>query len=95
LGNTASICSAAVISFTQALDEAVEVVLVENLIQSRVKRVGGTARQVLGCHPHRGLIRMPLSFAHRHRQHVVRGMDRVDPFRASDEGDCPREVRIP
>ena len=57
---------------TQSLDEAVEVVLVENLIQSRVERVGGTARQVLGCHPHRGLIRMPLSFAHRHRRSVVR-----------------------
>ncbi len=50
----------------QTLGEAVEVVLVENLIQSRVERVGGTARQVLRGHPHRGLLRMPPSFAHRH-----------------------------
>ena len=33
----------------QSLDESVEVVLVENPIQSRVERMGGTARQVLGA----------------------------------------------
>jgi hypothetical protein len=32
----------------RALDEAVEVVQVENLIQSRVERMGGAARQVVG-----------------------------------------------
>jgi hypothetical protein len=52
----------------QTLDEAVEVVLVEHLIQSRVERESGTARQVLSRHPHRRLLRVPLSFAHRHRR---------------------------
>jgi hypothetical protein len=52
--------------FAQTLDELVEVVLVENLIQSRVERMGGTPWQVLGRDPHRRLLRVPLSFAHRH-----------------------------
>jgi hypothetical protein len=30
----------------------------------------GTARQVLGCDPHRRLLRVPLSFAHRHQATV-------------------------
>lgn len=44
----------------------VEVVLVEDLIQARVERVGGTARQVVGGDPHRRLLRVALSLAHRH-----------------------------
>ena len=52
----------------EPFDVGVEVVLVENLIQSRVERMGGTARQVLGRHPHRALLRVPPSFAHRHRR---------------------------
>jgi hypothetical protein len=63
----------------QALDEAVEVVLVEDLIQSRVERMGGAARQVVGC-PH-----IEACFACRRRlriaigDSVVRRIDRVDP----------------
>ena len=45
-------------SVAQAFDEAVEVVLIEDLIQSNVKRMRGTARQVLGRHPHRRLLRI-------------------------------------
>jgi len=45
---------------------AVEVMLIEDLIQSRVERMRDAARQVLGRHPHRGLRRVPPSFAHRH-----------------------------
>ena len=55
-------------SLAQAFDEPVEVVLVEDLIQSRVERMRGTARQILGRHPHRCLLRVPPSFAHRHRR---------------------------
>ena len=43
-------------SLAQSFDISVEVVLIENLIQSRVERMGGTARQVLGRHPHRRLL---------------------------------------
>ena len=53
---------------TEPLDEAVEVVLIEHLIESRVEGVAGTAGQVLRRHPHRRLLRTPLSFAHRHRR---------------------------
>jgi len=52
-------------SLTEAFDVPVEVVLVEDLIQSPVERMGGTPRQVFGRHPHRRLFRMPPSFAHR------------------------------
>jgi hypothetical protein len=30
--------------------------------------MGGTSGQVLSGHPHRRLLRVPLSFAHRHRR---------------------------
>ena len=50
----------------QTFDESVEIVLVEDLIQARVERMGGTARQILRRHPHRRLIRLPFSFTHRH-----------------------------
>jgi hypothetical protein len=50
-------------------DVAVEIVLIENLIQSSVERMRGTPRQILGRHPHRLLSRV-LSFAHRHRATV-------------------------
>ena len=45
-----------------------EVVLIEDLIQTCVERMGDTARQVLSRHPHRRLLRPPSSFAHRHRR---------------------------
>jgi hypothetical protein len=41
---------------------------VEDLIQARVERVCGAARQVLRGHPHRRLRWTPSSFAHRHRR---------------------------
>jgi hypothetical protein len=52
----------------QPFDVPVEIMLIENLIQSRVERMGGAPRQVLGRHPHRRLLRTPSSFAHRHRR---------------------------
>jgi hypothetical protein len=54
-------------SLTEAFDVPVEVVLVEDLIQSPVERMGCTPRQIFGRHPHRCLLRMSPSFAHRHR----------------------------
>jgi hypothetical protein len=54
----------------QLLDEAVEVVLVKNQIQARVERMRGTPRQVLSGDPHRRLLRVSLSFAHRHARPV-------------------------
>src|SRR5262249_45053989 len=52
----------------QPFDVPVEIMLIENLIQSRVERMSGAPRQVLGRHPHRSLRRTPSSFAHRHRR---------------------------
>ena len=63
----------------ELFDVPVEIVRVEDLIQTRVKRMGGAPRQIAGRHPHRRLFRTPSSFAHRHRRRVVRGIDRVDP----------------
>jgi hypothetical protein len=57
-------------SLAQSFDVAVEIVLIENLIQSYVERMRGTPRQILGRHPHRRLFRVPLSFAHRYRATV-------------------------
>jgi hypothetical protein len=54
-------------ALAESFDVPVEVVLVEDLIQARVERMCGTARKVLGGQPHRCLLRMPFSFAHRHR----------------------------
>jgi len=51
----------------RALDVPIEVMLVEDLVQSGVERMRGAARQALGSCPHRRLVRVPLSFAHRHR----------------------------
>jgi hypothetical protein len=48
----------------------IEVMVVEDLIQSRVERVRGTARQVLRRYPHRRLSWMQSSFAHRQRATV-------------------------
>ena len=55
-------------ALAQAFDERIEVVLVKNLIQSHVEGMRGTARQILGRHPHRILLRVPASSAHRHRR---------------------------
>jgi hypothetical protein len=55
-------------SLAQAFDVVVEIVLIEDLIQSRVERMRGTPRQVLGRHPHRRLLRVKFSFTHRHRR---------------------------
>ena len=52
----------------ESFDVPVEVMLVEDLIQSRVERMRGSLRQVLRRHPHRRLRRVPPSFAHRHRR---------------------------
>jgi hypothetical protein len=57
----------------------VEAVLVEYLIEPRVERMRIAAWQALRCDPHRRLLRVPFSFAHRHRDSVVRRIDRVDP----------------
>ena len=54
-------------SATERLDVAVEVRLIQDLIQSRVERVRGAPRQVSSGHPHRRLLRAAPSFAHRHR----------------------------
>ncbi len=51
---------------TERLDVAVEVRLLEDLIQSGVERVRGGARQILCRDPHRRLLRTPPPFAHRH-----------------------------
>jgi hypothetical protein len=48
------------------LDEPVEVVLVKDLIQSRIERMRGTAWAGLALRPHRRRLRKPPSFAHRH-----------------------------
>ena len=50
----------------QAFDVPVKALFVEDLIQSRVERMRRTPRQVVGGHPHRRLLRVPPSFAHRH-----------------------------
>src|SRR5205823_12559962 len=55
-------------SLAQRLDVAVEVVRIENLIQSRVERMRSAPRQLLCRHPHGRLLRMPPSFSHRHRR---------------------------
>ena len=55
-------------SLAQALEVAVEVVLIENLIQSRVEPMRRAPRQILCRHPHRRLLRVPLASAHRHRR---------------------------
>jgi len=52
----------------QRLDVSIKVGVVENLIQPRVERMRGAARQVLRGHPYRCLRRTTPSFAHRHRR---------------------------
>jgi hypothetical protein len=78
-------------SLAQALDVPIEVMLVENLIESRVERMGGTARQILRRHPHRALLRLSPSFAHRHRRRVVRDRSCRSPIQAftTDGGRIP------
>ena len=68
----------------RSFDAPIKVLLVEDLIQARVEWVGGTARQVLGGDPHRRLLHVPFSFAHRHARQC-RTRDRscrskCDPF---------------
>jgi hypothetical protein len=46
-------------SLAQSFDVPIEVGLVEDLVQSRVERVRGTPRQILGYQPNRGLPRVP------------------------------------
>ena len=59
---------------------AVEVVLVEDSIQSRVERMRGAPRQFVGRHPHRRFLRVPSSCARPHRRQVdTRDRDRVGP----------------
>ena len=60
--------SSRVESLAPSFDVLVEVVLVENLIQSRVEGMRGAPRQVLSRYPYRRLLRAPSSFAHRHRR---------------------------
>ena len=55
-------------SLAESFDVPVEVVLVKDLIQAGVERMGGAAWQILGRDPHRRPLRVPLSFAHRHRR---------------------------
>ena len=55
-------------SLAQALDVAVEVVLIENLIQSRVERMRSAPRQILCHYSHRRLLCVQLAFAHRRRR---------------------------
>jgi hypothetical protein len=66
-------------ALAQRLDISIEIGLVEDLIQSRVERMRGAARQVLCGYPHRRLFarrrRLPIAMA----DNVVRGIDRVDP----------------
>ena len=62
----------------EPFDVAIEVMLVEDVVQSRAERMGGRARQVFARHPYRGLLRVPPSFAIAIGESVVRGIDRVD-----------------
>jgi hypothetical protein len=57
-------------SLAESLDEAVEVVLIEDLIQPGIERMRRAPRQVARRHPHRRLLRVSSSFAHRHRATV-------------------------
>ena len=57
----------------------VEVVLAEDLIQSRLEGMRGTARQVWGRHPHRRLLRMPFRLPIAIGDSVVRAIEQVDP----------------
>ena len=67
--------------FPQALDESVEAVLVENLIQSRIERMGGTAgRSSVATHIDVCFAccrRLPIAIG----DSVVRGIGRVDPIK--------------
>jgi hypothetical protein len=53
-------------ALAERLDVFIKTGLVENLIQPRVERVPGTARQALRCDPHRRLPGATPSPAHRH-----------------------------
>jgi hypothetical protein len=55
-------------SLADSLDVPVEVMLLKDLIQSRVERMRSATRQVVRHHPHRCLFRASPSFAHRHRR---------------------------
>ena len=55
-------------SFAESLDVSVEVMLLKDLIQSRMERMRSATRQVVRRHPHGCLFRASPSFAHGHRQ---------------------------
>jgi hypothetical protein len=82
-------------SLPECLDVAIEIRLVEDLIESRVKRVRRAPWQVLRGHPHRRLPRPAPSFAHRHRDTVVRRIIGVDPVsaRLQDGSEAVRACR--
>jgi hypothetical protein len=62
----------------RALDERIELRLVEHSIQPAIERVRRTPRQILRGHPHRRLARPPLAFADRHAQSLGHVIDAVD-----------------
>src|SRR4051812_40510768 len=59
----------------RALDERIELRLVQHAIQPPVERMRRATRQILRGHPHRGLARAPFAFAHRHAQSLVHAID--------------------
>jgi hypothetical protein len=58
----------------QALDVGVKVMLIENLIQSRVERMRSAPRQILCRHPHRRLLRVRFRLPIAIGDSVVRGI---------------------
>ena len=52
----------------RVLDVPIEVVLVEDLDLVASRKDVRHSRQVISRHPHRGLLRVPSWFAHRHRR---------------------------
>jgi hypothetical protein len=52
----------------ESFDEPVEVMVVEDLVQSRVERMRGAPREVVRRQPHRRLLSVSPAFAHRHRR---------------------------
>src|SRR4029077_5663362 len=67
-------------SLAESFDVPVKVTVLEDLIQSRVERMCRAPWQLVSRHPDRRLLRVPLSFAHRHGDSVVRRIDRVDLY---------------
>jgi hypothetical protein len=65
-------------SVAESFDVAIEVVLIEDLVQPGMERLRGPPWQVVGRHPHRRLLRVSPSFPIDIGDSVVRGIDRVD-----------------